>query len=137
MIGPALIALKGATSTEVESTYLRARELVDRLGKTSRRFPVLWGLWYVLFTRGQYAAAQEAGKCLLAIAKSGDDTGQLLEAHHALWATLSAMGHAADAVVHMERGVALYDRMPHSSRAFVYGGHDPGACCRYHLTVNL
>jgi len=136
-MGPALIAVKSVSSTEVETLYLRARELVDRLGKTSRRFPVIWGLWYVNFNRGQYPPALEAGKRLLDAAESGDDAGQLLEAHHALWATLSAMGQAADAVVHMERGIALYDRDLHGSHAFLYGGHDPGACCRYHLAVNL
>ena len=58
----------------------------------SRRFPVLWGLWYVPFTRGQYQEAHESAQRLLSAAQAGDDTGRLLEAHHALWATLSAMG---------------------------------------------
>ena len=134
---PALIAVKGAGSTEVEALYLRAQELVDRLGKTSLRFPVLWGLWFVKYNRGQYAAAREAGEHLLDAGQTGGDSGQLLEAHHALWALLSAMGHAEEAVVHMERGIALYDRELHASQAFLYDGHDPGACCRYHLAKNL
>jgi len=136
-MAPALIAVKGVSSTEVEALYLRAQELVGRLGKTSRRFPVFWGLWYVNYNRGQYTAALEAGKRLLDAAQSSDDAGLLLEAHHALWATLSAMGHAADAVLHMERGIALYDQDLHGSHAFIYGGHDAGACCRYHLAVNF
>jgi predicted ATPase len=37
----------------------------------------------------------------------------------------------------MERGLALYEQVPHVSQTYLYGGHDPGACCRYHLTVNL
>jgi hypothetical protein len=37
----------------------------------------------------------------------------------------------------MEHGVAVYDRALHASQASLYGGHDPGACCRYHLAVNL
>ena len=73
-MGPALIAVKGAGSTEVETLYIRARELVDRLGKTSRRFPVLWGLWFVKYNRGQYAAAREAGENLLDAGQSGGDT---------------------------------------------------------------
>jgi predicted ATPase len=136
-IGPALIAVNGAGSAEVETLYLRARELVDRLGKASLRFPVLWGLWFVKFNRGQYAAAREAGESLLDAAQTGGDSGQILEAHHALWATLSSMGQAADAVVHTQRGIALYQRDLHASQAFLYGGHDPGACCRYHLALNL
>jgi class 3 adenylate cyclase/tetratricopeptide (TPR) repeat protein len=135
-LGPALIAVKGAPAPEVEALYLRARKLVDRLGDESRRFPVLWGLWYVSYTRGRYPAARETGERLLEASRSGADTGQLLEAHHALWATLSAMGEPTAAVAHAEQGIALYDRERHASQTFLYGGHDPGACCRYHLALN-
>ncbi|HEV2009014.1 MAG TPA: hypothetical protein VGQ88_09870, partial [Burkholderiales bacterium] len=62
--------------------------------------------------------------------------GQLLEAHHALWPTLSAMGRSLQAIVHMEQGLALYDRNRHGTSAFLYGGHDPGACCRWFLGMN-
>jgi len=72
----------------------------------------------------------------LSAAQAGDDIGRLLEAHHALWATLSAMGRPADAAAHAERGIELYDRDRHASHAFFYGGHDPGACCRYHLAID-
>jgi tetratricopeptide (TPR) repeat protein len=135
-LGPALIAVKGAASPEVEQLYLRALELGDQLEASASRFPALWGLWYVNFTRGRYPQALEAGERLLDTARNGDDTGQLLEAHHALWPTLSAMGRPMQAIVHMEQGLALYDRDRHGTSAFLYGGHDPGACCRWHLAIN-
>ena len=136
-MAPALIAVSGAGSMEVETLYLRAQELVERLGKTSLRFPVLWGLWFIKYNRGQYAAAREAGESLLDAGQTSGDSGQILEGHHALWALLSVMGNAEEAVRHMERGIALYDRKLHASQAFLYAGHDPGACCRYHLAKNL
>jgi tetratricopeptide (TPR) repeat protein len=77
-----------------------------------------------------------AGERLLDTARNGDDSGQLIEAHHALWPTLSSMGRPLQAIVHMEQGLALYDRDRHGSSAFLYGGHDPGACCRWHLATN-
>jgi predicted ATPase len=135
-LGPALIATNGGASPVVETLYLRAREIVDLLDDRSRRFPVLWGLWFVNYNRGRYPDAHDAGERLLEAARSGEDTGQLLEAHHSLWATLTAMGRAPAAVVHQERGIALYDRERHASQAFLYGGHDPGACCRSQLSVN-
>jgi tetratricopeptide (TPR) repeat protein len=46
------------------------------------------------------------------------------------------MGQPAAAVSHAECGIALYDRDRHASHSSLYGGHDPGACCRYHLAVN-
>jgi class 3 adenylate cyclase/predicted ATPase len=136
-MGPSLIALKGAGSSEVETVYLRARDLVELVGDSTQRFPALWGLWFVEFTRGQYAAARMSGERLLDAARIGNESGRLLEAHHALWATLTGMGRATAAMEHIESGMALYDRQRHASQAFLYGGHDPDVCCRYHLAMNL
>jgi class 3 adenylate cyclase/tetratricopeptide (TPR) repeat protein len=136
-LGPSLIALKGAAAPEVEKLYMQARDLVDRLGDTSQLFPVIWGQWYVHYTRGQYPAALVAGERLLEAAERGDHTGQLLEAHHALWATLSATGQPLAVVPHVERAIALYDRERHAAETFLYGNHDPGACCRWHYALNL
>jgi predicted ATPase len=135
-MGPALIALKGASATEVENLYLRARDLVEQLDDATQRVPALWGLWYVQYTRGQYEEARTAGERLLEAARNANDSGQLLEAHHALWATLSGSGRATAAIEHMESGIALYDRKRHAGQAFLYGGHDAGACCRWHLAAN-
>ena len=132
-LGPALIALHNASAPVVEDLYRRALELADRLGDRSRRFTALWGLWFVNYTRGEYPAALAAGEELLQTAEAGDDTGQLLEGHHAMWPTLIAMGQAARAIPHLERGVALYQREHHAGQRFLYAGHDPGACCRYQL----
>jgi len=131
----ALIALRGAGSAEVEASYLHARQLVDRLGDESRLFPALWGLWFVNYSRGRYVIARDAGERLLESAEKGHDVGQSLQAHHALWPTLSAMGQPAAAVPHLEQGLALYDRERHASQVFLYGGHDPGVCCRYYLAL--
>jgi class 3 adenylate cyclase/predicted ATPase len=135
-LGPALIGVHGTHAEVVRACYGDALALVERLGDVSRRFPVLWGLWYVPFTRGQYQEAHESAQQLLRAAQAEDDTGRVLEAHHSLWATLTAMGRPADAAVHAERGIELYDREKHGSHAFLYGGHDPGACCRYHLAID-
>src|SRR5439155_23550569 len=123
----------GPTAPVVEESYLKALVLVDRLDDASRRFLVLWGLWYIRFTSGDYAPAVEAGERLLAVAGHGDDTSRLVEAHHSLWPTLVSMGEPARALPHMERGIALYDPAQHASFIRLYGGHDPGVCCRYYL----
>jgi predicted ATPase len=73
---------------------------------------------------------------LLDVARRGTDCGQLLEAHHTLWPTLVHMGEVRRALPHLERGLALYDRERHGSFASMYGGHDPGTCCRYHLALS-
>jgi tetratricopeptide (TPR) repeat protein len=130
-LGPAQITVDGATAPQVTDTYRRALALVDRLGDTSRRFPVLWGLWFINYTGGRYAEARESGERLVEEAQGGDDSGRLLEAHHSMWPTLLAMGETAAAVPHVERGIAIYKMDAHASQAFLYAGHDAGVCCRY------
>jgi len=134
--GPVLIALKGARAPEVERLYQPALELADRLGDAQRRFQVLWNFWYITFTRGDYPQAMQAAQALQHEAERSGDDGQILEYHHAIWPTLSAMGRPAEAVRHMEQGIQLYVREKHSSQALVYGGHDAGACSRWHLGMN-
>ena len=135
-LGPALIAVHGPTSDEVRGSYDRALATVERTGDVSRRFPVVWGLWFVAFTRGEYREAIESAQGLLSAAQGEDDSSRLLEAHHSLWATLNAMGQPAAALTHAERGIALYNRDQHASSIYLYAGHDPGACCRYHAAMN-
>jgi tetratricopeptide (TPR) repeat protein len=134
-LGPALMELKSPVVPEVEATYQRALELVDKLHAEEKRFPVLWGLWYIKFNRGQYPEAISAGESLLRLARAGGDSGQLLEAHHSLWPTLTGSGRALQAIEHAEQGLALYAREKHAGYSAVYAGHDPGACCRYHLAI--
>jgi DNA-binding winged helix-turn-helix (wHTH) protein/class 3 adenylate cyclase/tetratricopeptide (TPR) repeat protein len=136
MVSP-LIAIRGPGSREVETLYLRALALIDELGDAAQRYPVLWGLWFAHFIRGEYAVAQEAGATLLEAAQTSGDEGQILEAHHALWALLSVRGNTLEAIEHMRRGRELYDRKIHASQALLYAGHDPGVCCRYHLAKDL
>lgn len=132
-LGSALIPIKGPGAAEVEISYLRARELVERLGDATRLYPTLWGLWFSNYARGSYSTARELADQLLEVAASRDDGDQLLEAHHALWATLFAMGDPASALPHLEQGLSLYDPVRHGSPPFLYGGHDPGTCGHYHV----
>jgi predicted ATPase len=46
------------------------------------------------------------------------------------------MGEQKAAVPHLERGKTLYSRERHAGQAFIYGGHDAGACARWHLAFN-
>jgi len=132
-LGPALIATKGTTSARVEDCYQQALALADQMENADKRFPVLWGLWFVRFTRGEYEDAVSRADALLHAAGDGRDSGRLLEAHHSLWATLSAMGRSVEAIAHIEHGRRLYDRDKHATQAFEYGGHDAGACTYWHL----
>jgi len=129
-LGPALQATRGYATPEVEQNYARARQLADEVGGPVQQFQALWGIWLVASHRASAGAALELGRELLALAERLDDPALLLEGHHALWPVLVWHGSADAARRHLDQGMALYDRARHQSHAFVYGGHDPGVCCR-------
>ena len=129
-LGPALMATKGWTAPEVENVYTQARELCRHVGETPQLFPALWGLWLFYYVRGEYQTARELGEQLLHLAERVRAPAFLLQAYHALGPTLFYLGELEQARQHSEQGIALYDPQQHRSHAFLYGGHDPGVCCR-------
>ena len=138
-VGPAVQVTRGFGVAEVESTYVRARELCEELeAPPSELFQALWGLW--LFTgagRGGFERARPIAEKLLAVADGLNDPALRLEAHHALCATTFYIGEPQASREHGDQGMALYDRERHRSLAFLYGGHDPGVCCRMHSGLAL
>ncbi len=132
-LGVPLIATKGGSSPEVEKVYTRARELCKKVGETPQLFPVLFGLWRVYIGRAELQTARNLGEELLSLAQSVKDPALFLQAHHALWTTLSYLGDLSLARKHLEQGIALYHPQQYKSHAFIYGGHDPGVCCRSYL----
>jgi class 3 adenylate cyclase/predicted ATPase len=136
-LGPTLISMKGFGATEVEENYTRARALCEQFGETPQLFPVLWGLARMHDVRGELKVGRELGGQLLTLAQKVQDRALLLEAHHELWANLSALGELTAARTHTEQGFALYDPQQHKHHAFLYGGHDPGVCSGYHAAEVL
>ncbi len=129
-LGPALLAIKGFSAHEVVDTYIRSRELCDKIGETAHRFPVTWGLWFTKLHTGEIDEACMLAEELLVFAGQQLDDGLLLEAHHAAWTSRFTCDELRPVLEHIEKGMALYDFDKHRSYAFLYGGHDPGVCAR-------
>jgi predicted ATPase/DNA-binding winged helix-turn-helix (wHTH) protein/class 3 adenylate cyclase len=138
-LGPALMAIQGFAALGVEAAYNRARELCQQAGEIPQLFPAMWGLWLFHVTRGELQEGQALGEQLLSLAQRVQETALLLEARHALWATSFWRGKLSSAQTSAAHGIALYQPQQHRSLAFLYGGHDPGVCCRdfYALTLWL
>jgi predicted ATPase/class 3 adenylate cyclase len=130
-LGMALRVTKGQVAPEVERLYTRARALCEQVGEPQQRFRVLWGLWQVFNSRGEYQTMRTVGEQLLSLAQGLNDPDLLLEAHHALWTSLFTGGELTATRLHQEQGLRLYDPQRHRSHAALYSGHDPGVCCRY------
>jgi predicted ATPase len=135
-LGPALMIIKGWAAPEVARVYNQARTLCQHVGDTPQLFPVLWGLWLFYIGRGEVQAARELGEQLLTLAQRVHDPALLVEACHALGPTLFWLGELSAARAYLGQGITLYDAQQHRS-SLLYGGHDPGCCCRLYGALTL
>ena len=136
-VGGALVATKGFASPEVEAAYLAARDAARRMADPSQLFTATWGLWLVYQQRARFETAQDLLRDLFTLADRAGDPGLRLQAHHASWTTSLYLPDLSACWRHAEQGIALYDGGRHHDHKFRYGGHDPGACCRYNGAVAL
>ena len=126
-LGSCLMATKGYAASEVERVYTRARELARTIGDLPQKFPVLFGLWRFHLVRGEYAAAGEMTEKLQRLSECMPGSQQFLPAQQALGLTAFRLGAFADARVHLERAVDLYDPSIHGpENAQGVIGQDPG-----------
>ena len=127
-LGPALMTTRSSAAPEIGSIYARAGELARLTGRMADLFPTIWGAWLVAFISGDFQAAKRLLDELFTIANMTKENALTLQAHHAAWPTLWVTGFFADALRHIDRGLAFYRPEAHSEQAFQYGGHDPGVC---------
>ena len=135
-IGTSLMAVKGPTP-EVAQAFSRARQLSEQLGDTRQLYAAVWGLWFYNAMRMKYDVASELSYQLIELANQGQDRGLLLQGHHSAWTVQLYQGDFEACRRHAEQGRSLYDPDEHRSHALVYGGHDPGVCCRYQGSLSL
>ncbi len=133
-LGVALLSLKGYAATQVERTFMRAREICDDMGSRPAMFPILYGLRTFHLVRAEYRIAHELGEQLLVIAQSEEDPDLLLEAHQALGTALFYLAELGDAKTHLNEGIALYAIEQHHNHAWEYG-QDPGVVCHSYAGV--
>ncbi len=128
--GPALLAVRGYSAPEVRHTYERAHDLCRRAENAPQLFTALWGLWLFNSSRARLATAREVGDQAMGLAESQGDAGLVMQAHHMLGPTFLQLGELNAARAHLEAAIARYDPVTHRAHAAIYGGHDPGVCCR-------
>jgi predicted ATPase len=139
VLGSALTATHGYGAAEVARPYERARELCAQVGDTGQLLPVLLGLGRFHQSRGELRIARDLAARLLAIADSTRDAAIELAAHNALGIMAFHGGEFATALVHLERGIRIYDGDRHSpTRSAVFrAGQDPGVSCAVYAAWTL
>ena len=125
-VGPALMAVKAWAGPEAERAYTRARELCERLGDPSERFPALYGLWVVYLVRGELPRAYELAEELLQRAESAHDATLLMYARYALGNCSYWMGEFVAARAQVELAIAFYDPERHWLLTSQYEGVEAG-----------
>jgi predicted ATPase len=136
-LGPALHSIRGFGAPEVETAYLRARELCEQLGKPVELFQALWGLWVNRVGREQWDMARPIADELLTFAQRLGDRALLLEAHHACVQLCS--GSASHRARERTASKEWRSMIGSSTRRwpFFFGNHDPGVCCTMHSAMAL
>ena len=131
-LGPALIAVRGFASPEVEAAYTRAHELCLTLDRPYEQTLVLHGLAAVQEFRGRYHRSEALLTQLLGLGVSE----LAVEAHELLACSTFHQGAGARAVGYAERGLALYDEGGDHTYLAPYGEH-PAVSCHYWAALAL
>jgi len=127
-LGPALIATKGYAALEVEQAYARAHELCRQVEEAPQLVPVLFGLRLYYQQRAEFRTAHALEAQLFQLAQRLQDPALLLVSHQALGTSAYWLGELAQARIHLEQGIALYD--PKQHRALAFGTiQNPGVAC--------
>jgi class 3 adenylate cyclase/predicted ATPase len=124
-LGPALIAIRGAGTPEVEATYRNALDVAQRLPASELHFTASWGWWRIA---SDMRIALERADSLLKLATRTGDEELILQAHHCQWATHFHLGNQIDCLKHIDSGLQLYEPDRYRHHASIYGGHDPKVC---------
>ncbi len=107
-IAPPLMATAGWGAREVERACLRAKELCEQTGNGEGLFGAMWGLWTVLFVRGEHERALEAAKTVLSMAMAGDVGILHVAARHAIGFSHYYLGEFAEARMHAEKALEIF-----------------------------
>jgi DNA-binding SARP family transcriptional activator len=122
---------------EVAAAYHRALALYREIKHEPHLFTVLWGLQHVALNRREFRESLELAQECLRIAEQLDDPGLWLQAHHAAWRTYNYLGEWEQVFLHIEHGLAHYDRASHEALSVQYGMHDAGDCALHVFAMGL
>ena len=126
-LGPCLIATQGPASGKAVATFVRARELCERLGDPPEYLQVMFWLVTASVVRGELPRAAEMIATLLRLAQAHGDRPALLNAMRGEAMILLFMGRIADARKAIERAFETFNASDEADRlAARSAGQDAG-----------
>ena len=127
-LAPALMSVQGWSTPEVGEAVERAAAVGRRLESSADLAPSIANLWLYNWAQAQFDRADKISADLFRIAGELDDPEILLQAHHCTWPTFWRRGVFAQAGMHVDVGLKLYNEERHAYHCNVYLGHDPAVC---------
>lgn len=135
-LAPALMAVQGFGSPEVQSSYQRAKELSEQLRDPSRHAAVLVGLATMFEARGDYRQSQALLEEHLRGAPDNRPGSLLVESHELLACSQFHQGAFAVSVEHASQALTLYEpERSYSFRASI--GVDPSVSAEGWAALSL
>jgi class 3 adenylate cyclase/predicted ATPase len=123
-----LIHVKGYAAPETKAAIERAGLLIEQAQTRGEPpedplllFSVLNGLWLANYTGGKGGAVQALAGQFLALAEKQGETFPLMLGHRIVGTSLLYIGDLAQARIHLDRAVALYDPVAHRPLATRFG----------------
>ena len=123
-----LMHTKGQGATETRAAFDHARALIERaeaLGEPPEDPLLLYSVLYGFFLKSFIAfngdAAYALARQFLGLAEQEKATAPIMMGHRLLGNSLLCMGDVAEALAHLDRALALYDRPVHRPLATRFG----------------
>jgi tetratricopeptide (TPR) repeat protein len=108
-LSASLHVARGPATPERETALLRAQELCEQLGESTRLIEVLLGLSVQQVSRGELSAARKLAQRSIALAEQAKEPRMLGAAHTIMGVSLLAEGQFTAARDHFETSVELFD----------------------------
>jgi predicted ATPase/class 3 adenylate cyclase len=116
-----LMATEGYAAPATGAALARARESCERLDRTDRLLPILYGQWAYHIVGGDHRAARQGAGQFLELAMRETDAAVELVGRRILGVSLFHLGELHAAQTQTEQALALYDPQRHRSLAFQFG----------------
>jgi predicted ATPase/DNA-binding winged helix-turn-helix (wHTH) protein len=124
-LGVPLIAIEGYASPNVGSVYLKARDLLQRVGDTPDVAEVLWGVWTFYTLRAELRTAEEIAEQFFKLNERLAYPGLQMRSHLVMHVTFVHQGEFDKAFEHYEQARSLFEPKRHLDDAFFYA-QNPG-----------
>ncbi len=135
-LGVPLVLSRGHYASEVETAYLRAKEVADRIGTSEQQFQVMLGLRRLQFARGEHRLANATGEEMLELARRSASPMLAARAHMMMCESLVALGKFDAVLEHSIAGGELC--VPEEYRAHLIAfGNDTAVGCRLYEAIAL